>query len=254
MQSLLDWAESETDPKLVSAATVGKHLDFARAFFRWCARQDYCESNPAQDIQAPRDTRGDDDRERPPFTWMQLQQLVGAAREHWGIDDPKTFIVLTGIYTGARLEEICQLAPGNLEKHGAIYAIRIDAKDGRQLKNDASRRVFPLPQALVDTGLIDYVTKASGETIFGLTRVMGRYGRSVSPFFRRLREGVGITDSRLCFHCLRHSYADLLRAKKVPDDASAQLMGHVGNRVRAGYGAGYDLETLHGWVNLLEAL
>ena len=31
-------------------------------------------------------------------------------------------------------------------------------------------------------------------------------------------------------------------------------MGHVGNRVRAGFGAGYDLDVLKGWVDLLEEL
>ena len=254
VQALLDWAESETDPKLVTAATVGKHLDFARAFFRWCARQDYCESNPAQDIQAPKDTRGEDDRVRP-FTWTELQRLVEAARTAWGAPSARTLIVLAGIYTGARLEEICQLAPSNLEQRGSIYAIRIDAKDGRQLKNEASRRVVPLPQVLIDMGFVTFASaKTNADTIFGLPRVMGRYGRGFSPHFRRLRESVGLDGPRLRFHSLRHSYADLLRARKVPDDASAQLMGHVGNRVRAGYGVGYDLETLHSWVNLLEPL
>jgi integrase len=83
---------------------------------------------------------------------------------------------------------------------------------------------------------------------------MGRYGRSFSPYLRRLRESNGLGGPNLRFHSLRHSYADLLRAKKVPDDASAQLMGHVGNRVRMGYGTGYDLKTLHSWVNVLEPL
>jgi hypothetical protein len=31
-------------------------------------------------------------------------------------------------------------------------------------------------------------------------------------------------------------------------------MGHIGNRVRSGYGAGYDLTVLKSWVDLLEAL
>jgi integrase len=253
VQSLLDWAESEDEPKLVSAATVGKHLDFARAFFRWCSRQDYAETNPAQDIQAPKDTRDEDDLVRP-FTRDELKALAAAASDKWGSKDRRTFITLVGIYTGARLEEICQLAPGNLERHGDFHAIRVDAKGGRQLKNDASRRVIPLPDALVATGFVDFAQAAKGDTIFDLTRVMGRYGRSFSPFFRRLRDGAGLSDPRLRFHSLRHSYADLLRVNKVPVDVGDQLMGHVGNRVREGYGTGYDPETLYSWVKPLEPL
>ena len=239
---------------LLTAATVGRHLDFARAFFRWAARQDYCDASPAQDIQAPKD-RHADDRKPLPFTWGELQQLVEGARQRWGPQSPQTFVVLVGIYTGARLEEICQLAPGNLELHGCVYAIRIDALDGRKLKNAASRRVVPLPSSLIDAGFVDFASAQQGKaTIFGLPLVSGRYGRSFSASFRRLRESVGLVGPRLRFHSLRHSYADMLRAKKVPDDASAQLMGHVGNRVRAGYGHGYGLDVLKGWVDLLEVL
>ena len=240
--------------KLLTAATVAKHLDFARAFFRWSTRQDFSDFNPAQDIQAPKDTRGEDDAVRP-FTWSELQRLVAGARVQWGATSARTFVVLVGVYTGARLEEICQLAPGNLERHGDVYAMRIDALDGRQLKNEASRRVVPLPRALIETGFVDFARRAdAGATIFGFPRVGGRYGHRFSSHFRRLRESVGLVGPRLHFHSLRHSYADLLRALKVPDDASAQMMGHVGNRVRAGYGHGYGVDVLKGWVDLLEAL
>lgn len=183
VQALLDWAESETDPPLVTAATVGKHLDFARAFFRWSARQDYCDASPAQDIQAPKDTRGEDAEVRP-FTWTELQRLVEAIRTAWGATSARTFIVLAALYTGARLEEICQLAPGNLERHGDVYAIRIDALDGRQLKNEASRRLVPLPSALIDVGFVDFARARRGAVAIPSSACTVSWGGMVAASLR----------------------------------------------------------------------
>ena len=242
--------------KLVTAATVAKHLDFARAFFRFCARQDYCGASPAQDIQAPKDAHADDRKTRSVHLDGAAAACGGCAGADGARSLPQTFVVLVGVYTGARLEEICQLAPGNLELHGSVYAVRMDTLDGRKLKNAASRRVVPLPQRFNRWGLRQ-LCAAGGCRRYHLRLPacqwggMGAASRRASAACVRVSDWVG---PRLRFHSLRHSYADLLRAKKVPDDAVGAVDG--ARRQPCTDRLGWDMTwtVLKGWVDLLEAL
>lgn len=48
------------------------------------------------------------------------------------------------LYTGARLNELCQLRVSDVNKVGEIWCLDINEKDGKQLKNVSSTRQIPI--------------------------------------------------------------------------------------------------------------
>jgi len=255
---LIAWAEGARklgeDVKGISPMTIGKHVAAVAAFFGWMLKNtDLIDVDPSVKLSAPKDNRKKAEKVRA-FTSEELHTLVAQADTQWGPTDPRTMLVLAGIYTGARLEELGQIAPANVRQHASgFYYVKIDDDDeGRQLKNEPSVREVPLPDALVRYGFVDCVKKAEGPTVFGLKRVRGRFGRSFTNVFARLCDACGLTDRRLNFHSLRHAYPNLLKAaqeeRRAPRDARKQLMGHVEGDAHEDYERGYELAALYGWV------
>jgi integrase len=173
-----------------------------------------------------------------------LERLPTEGNYHW--------IPLVGLYTGMRLEEICQLAPedikeetyrdahGKTRKVSVIYAT--DEGDNQGLKNAGSRRKVPVHAELVKAGFVDYVKAQSGPRIFpGLkANKAGREGANASIWFGKfLREKCEITDPRKVFHSFRHLFKDVLREHGVQEQVSDALTGHTNGSVGRTYGGDY---------------
>jgi integrase len=173
-----------------------------------------------------------------------LERLPTEGNYHW--------IPLVGLYTGMRLEEICQLAPedikeetyrdahGKTRKVSVIYAT--DEGDNQGLKNAGSRRKVPVHAELVKAGFVDYVKAQTGPRIFpGLkANKAGREGANASIWFGKfLREKCEITDPRKVFHSFRHLFKDVLREHGVQEQVSDALTGHTNGSVGRTYGGDY---------------
>jgi hypothetical protein len=80
------------------------------------------------------------------------------------IRDALFWLPLLGLFHGNRLEEFAQLRREDVRQEAGVPYIRISDEDGRQLKNEQSRRDVPLHPELIRLGFLDYVAEATAST------------------------------------------------------------------------------------------
>jgi integrase len=143
-------------------------------------------------------------------------------------------------YTGARREELAQLAVADVRPSGegawhlSILAAS-DEDDGvRGVKTEGSRRLIPLHPDLVDRGFVAYVASmpASGP-LFPLLKPdpKGYFGANFGKRWAAyLRDTVGLNSTASPAHGFRHTFKTLCRDVGIPEDVHDAITGHVGGR------------------------
>lgn len=146
-------------------------------------------------------------------------------------DASKYLIPLLCLYTGARLNEICQLLVEDVFKVGSVWIIdHVDEEeDGKKLKNEPSRRRVPIHSKLKKIGFLDYVMRLQnlGERRLFPTFKTDKYGYwsgSASKWFARYRKSVGLTQVGGGTRRFRHTFRTALDDADVPL-AKAQMLG-----------------------------
>lgn len=166
---------------------------------------------------------------------LDLDALETEARKHpW-----RYWIPLLGRYTGARLEELCQLRTDDFVEQQGILCIRIDdSSEGQNLKNASSRRMLPVHPSLIELSLLRHVetARATGaHRLFPeLEPVRGKLGHAPSKWFGRYKAKRGIVDSKKTFHSFRHTLIDDLRDAGVQDSLIKRIVGHEDSAVTIG--------------------
>lgn len=249
--------------KTMSVITINKHLTRASGLFRWAAKNSYMDRNPAEGLQIASTKR--DDEYRNVFTDEDLRKLF--LSEAYLKDTHKYsycfWVPLIALYTGMRLDEICQLhlddllwadakkaEDGQSASNGGIYVIDVNNKDDKKLKNKSSRRVIPLHDFLVnDMNLPGYVEqmKAQGHArLFPeLKKRKEGHGKTASSWFGRYREKCGVgggteNTGKKDFHSFRHTVGNFLKQSGVEQSVISELLGHsVGSITLRRYGKRY---------------
>ncbi|MGG1947056.1 site-specific integrase [Trinickia sp. NRRL B-1857] len=159
-----------------------------------------------------------------------------------GAGEAAYWVPLLAAFTGARVEELCQLAPDDVFKESGHWCVRFvqDAERGQRVKNAGSVRRIPLHAELIRLGFVDFARSQEDKPrLFDLKA--DRHGR-VSPtwakwFSEYLRRVCKVTDPRMTFHSFRHTFKDACRAGGVDRDVSDALTGHSDGSASSGYGA-----------------
>lgn len=179
-------------------------------------------------------------------TLLNLNALKEEARKHpW-----RYWLPLLGRFTGARLEELCQLHVTDFITVQGVECIRIDDNhESQKLKNSSSRRTLPIHPALIQLGLLDYVknqqTQNSDRLFPELEPVRGKLGHAPSKWFSRYRTKMGITDPKKTFHSFRHTMIDDLREANVQDSLIKRIAGHEDTAVTFGvYGSRIPIKAM----------
>ena len=248
-KTLLQVVESGSTYKTVTAVTVNNRLRKLSAFMNWCKTNGYIQDNPLTGLKM---MTGSAKEARLSFeqhdltTLLDLDALKTEARKHpW-----RYWIPLLGRYTGARLEELCQLRTDDFVEQQGILCIRIDdSSEGQNLKNASSRRMLPIHPSLIELGLLRYVesAKATGaHRLFpDLEPVRGKLGHAPSKWFGRYKAKRGIDDSKKTFHSFRHTLIDDLRDAGVQDSLIKRIVGHEDSSVTFGvYGSRTPLKAM----------
>ncbi len=160
---------------------------------------------------------------------------AGGAAAYW--------VPLLGIYTGARQSELCQLRVADIEEMSDGFALHVTCEDAADedgltetsTKTKESVRRIPVPQALVDLGLIDYVNdiKQAGHALLfpDVVRAPGRpAGEYFSDWFLIYRREQGIDARWVDFHAFRHTASTRLIDAGVSDSVADYLSGHASDK------------------------
>lgn len=239
-------------------------LSRLRTLLNYAADNDIIADNPAAAVKI---VVPDADREdRKPFDLPALRNLFASsvysndARPVQGRGEAAYWLPVLALFTGARLEELGQLRPGDVTMESypdgddtdqAAWFIRVteDLRDGLRLKTASSRRLIPVHPVLEALGFIKFVSEAQAlghKRLFPDLRP-DKYGRLTAKwgewFGSYKRVEAGIVDKHMVFHSFRHTFKDHGRGR-MSEGVQRQIMGHAARDVADTYGSGYPLWQL----------
>jgi integrase len=242
---------------------TNKQLMILNILLNFAAKNSIIEQNPAKGVTV--EERKNAKAARLPFDLPALHALFSSPiyslgeRPKGGAGEAGYWLPLLALFTGARIEELCQLHPDDVceesyrELDGterSAWVLRItDEGPGQALKNPGSRRRIPIHAQLIRLGFVEYARKAKGRSrIFDklIPDVVGDESGNWSKWFGGyLREKAGVTDKRMVFHSFRHTFKQEARAVEIPEDVSDAITGHSGGKVSRNYGGtDYPLRPL----------
>lgn len=150
-------------------------------------------------------------------------------------EQPHQFwLPLLGLFTGARLNELCQLAINDVRVIDGHWAISINDKEYKKLKNTASRRTIPLHPQLIELGFLNYIkdVKAvdNAKRIFPYLNqdTHGSFIKNPSKHFGEYLDlpEIAITHPKKVFHSFRSTANNVLKHAGVVEEERCEMIGH----------------------------
>lgn len=247
----------------LGTTSVNKYLQTYGDLFNWAKRNGHVERNCFAGLGIRQNkVRGQESR--IPFTPVQMERILRAVLNNerdLAKKDYQKWGPLIGIYTGARLNEIAQLHLKDICEVDGIWCFDFnDEGDRKSLKTEASRRLVPLHQRLIQLGLPDYVRDKHhlGQQKLFPTFThdpKNGWGRRLGHHFNtRLLPELGIKSKELVFHSLRHTVVTQLMQSGVDLAVVQALVGHTRQGVthQNYFKQGYTLQQLSEAIQKLD--
>lgn len=243
----------------LSKATVHKEMGFLNGLFRAMQRRKSFPENralPTEGISPysqGEKMRSVSDTRYLSFTSRDLARIfepgalqsTGKPHEFWA--------PLLGLYTGARINEICQLRLVDVQQHGEFLAIDIRHTAQTRTKNRSSERLIPLHKELLALGFKEYVEdvrKVAGDDarLFPyLLQTVNGYSKVPSRAFSEYLEKVGVKAARKSFHSLRGTLNEAFLRAFIAEEERSQVLGHSRRSMNVTHvGADRKLTTFSG--------
>ena len=272
LAKMVERAKVEGRPSM-SPTTINSYVQRFSTLLNWAVKEDYLERNPARGLRVLDPVRKKD--KRLPFSPEQLNLIFNAPIYKGCKDDErgysevgtarprrsKFWIPLIGLYSGMRLNEICQLNKEDICIIDDIscFTITMDAsgKGGdKRLKTKNSERLVPVHPMLIEIGFLDFVRKrqnASQPKLFNDIQMAasGYYSDQISKWFIHFLNNCGARRPKTSFHSFRHNFRDGMREAKIDKDIAYALGGWASdspddNAITAeNYGRGYKIKTFY---------
>ena len=234
---------------MISRRTLNTHLVNVVQAFKWA--EAHYKSVPkitAGKLLLPIKKRPDESRKA--FSQSDLDVLFGT--KFAALPDHKKWLLRLGLYTGARIEEICQLdLTKDVYQDEGVWVLDFNDLDDKNLKTAASKRKVPIHPKLIDLGLLSYFEKVKRP---GRNRPFpewepyrGKFSKNASKWFGRTYKKVscGITDPLKTFHSIRHTVLDQLKQRGVYEGHAAAIAGQTYHGITyATYGKQYSSKLL----------
>jgi integrase len=228
-----------------SPQTCNFAIKVLSAAFHSAQRQGYITSNPCNALDGLKPTRN----EKAMFTKEQVEAVYGVASQPW-----KTAILL-GYYTGARLQDVCNLTWENVDfQRGAI--VFISRKTGGVSvvglspvleEHLLSMNVSDKPDSFIIPALAG--KKSQGKT--GLSqqfaKLLTKAGIDRGAIKPDKEDGKGRTFNAYSFHSLRHTFNSTLANSGVSQELRMKMTGHASTDIN-------DLYTHHSPESLRKAV
>ena len=265
LQELAALYADRPDVPRLSSVTLDRHVGAVGTLWRKAVTAGTIDEdlpNPFKDRASPVGAR----RRRGPkgFSMAEMQAVFAlpvftrGERPLRGRGEASYWLPLMLLWTGARPEEIAQMVVADIEKDPASGRWLMTITDeglhpvkGQQslktTKKDSGVRTFPVPQPLIDLGLLDYHAwlTASGEAALFPKLTTKNARKLLFPTFgewwsiyTRAHSAVPAGGGRQPAREFRHSFTTAARASGIPRDALEYLMGHRAASATANEGYG----------------
>lgn len=165
------------------------------------------------------------------------------------IRDEKFWVPLITLFSGMRLEEICQLQTDDIRKESGTAYFDLNDRPPRQLKNKNAVRKVPIHSELIRLGLLRYANEFGKHSyaLFPQLKPGGadnKLGHAFSKWFTRYRKQIGVYRKNLDFHSLRHTATTCMHRADVNTIVIDHLTGHSTTGETARYTKGSALSQL----------
>lgn len=166
------------------------------------------------------------------------------------------WLFLIAATTGARLEEVGQVALADVRRDGDIvyldisdYVLLEDGED-KSVKNDESRRLVPIHANLVAIGFLHYcdaLVAAGHRQLFPDLKEnkVGKKTKEASQRINRIVDRYVSKDKRLVFYSLRHAFKAKGNEANLTPKTLNQICGHALVDVGEQYGSEPRIRTLY---------
>ena len=233
---------------------VNKKLGRISTFWRWVGLQypDFVKDEIFKGKQIPTSIKVNKKEDRNPFTLNEINKifdphsylfftvqmnLEGEKEYHYHsvrrFHLPYYWIPLIGLFTGMRINEICQLRIDDVYKDGKHYVFNIRESEDTKLKTSSSERIIPVHPTLIKLGFHDYVKtlrELGKDRIFWeLSKKRDGYSSKVSDWFNgKYLKSIGVhVPRKKVFHSFRHTVSGLLQKKGVRKELIEGFVGHT---------------------------
>lgn len=219
--------------KYISLETAKGHIQKMSTFMAWAKSHGYVSDNVFYKLPMKKSTQV---KTVFPFTEEHLFSIFSMSdyAKHKYLHPFYYWIPMLLRYTGARMNEICQLVYSDIVIADGIYCLIIrDALEDQSVKTGKTR-LIPIHNELLKKGFIEFVnSKESGRLFPELSFANGYYSPMVSKWFARRRKALGI-DSKYNGYSFRRSFINELKQKLVSKDIVESIAGHEhGERLNA---------------------
>lgn len=255
LRRAIELAEKEHKPR-IGPKRINAYMLRLRALFAYAVEEEYLPNNPVSKKFKVKDSRLKRNL-RNPFSVEQLQTIFNAPLYTGCIDDkygahkvgtqkPKRarfWVPLIALWTGMRLEEICQLDTKDIQNLEGVDVLQVYPSDTKNVKTEDSIRTIPVHDELKKIGFLEYAKEIRDKghaKLFPELEISstGNYSLAFSKWFGRFLTMLQIDDPKLVFHSFRHNFRDALRDVEVPMQYVEILGGWSGDAVANNYGKG----------------
>lgn len=243
---------------LMSVKTINTRLSCFSELFKWGIKNGYCKVNvfDGSQLKDNRNTR----ELRLPFTPEDLNRIFKSEKITSPVKPWQRWIPLLALYTGARLNELCQLQRKDIKCVDGIWCIFItDKGENQHLKSISSRRVIPLHTEIIKVGFLEYISSfddCSTQRVFPeLPMRDKRFAHTPSKWFGNLKNKLLNEPEKKSFHSFRHTFIDYLyNALKLQGNPLVKvLVGHSDKEVTSGvYGSAFEVLDLNQVIQKIE--
>jgi len=237
--------------KTLSDSRVNTYVGYASAVFNFAKRHNHIKDNPFQGLQI-KGKKVRPDKMRDIFSTKDLKLMFCKSQEY-GQDTclhPQRFWVpLLGLFTGCRIDELCQLRVSDIRTEDDIYYIDINEDQKQKSVKSSEARQVPLhPFIIDDLHFPEYVRSLNpkGMLFPQLKYVKNRWGHSVSQWFGRFKKKAGVVapPNTKVFHSFRHNLSTNLKYNMVPTEMIDEITGHATQGEQSRYGKRYTVKHL----------
>lgn len=168
-----------------------------------------------------------------PFEPKEIVQIWRRAKKN---DHILADLIYIGMYTGARIDEICMLRCDSCSEE--VLEITSSKTEAGYRKIPVHPELKPLIRRLLQSS-------KDGFLLSGLkfTPSTGQRSSAIGKRFGNLKTEMGFDESKV-FHSIRKTFTTLLENANVPENLSMELLGHEKKNITYGlYSGGYTLEA-----------
>ncbi len=212
--------------KGIKKGTINNYLIMIRLFLDYCKKSKYIDFEVGADIIFKISKKEKKENKREPFTREDIKQIfenidlikfTPKGKKSKYINDYE-MIIKIGIFSGLRINEICQLRKEDIKKEDKIWFFDINYEDEKHLKNENSIRKVPIHKYILEE-VLDFI-KNKNSNIFDIKE------EKMSKDFGIFKTKLGFNEKKV-FHSFRHFFQNELKQLEVNYQVIQEIVGHA---------------------------